>query len=669
LSDAVQAITRAFAAAQAGDLAAADQICQALLARDPSYLPALRLGGVVAAELGRHGDAIELLSRALARDAADALTRTQLGAVFRLRADRALQAGDLAAALSDYDHALGCDASNADTHYNRANVLHAQNRDDEAVSGYDRALALRQAFPQAWLNRGVTLSRLARYDDAIASLDRAIALDASYADAWINRGNALRAQDRDGDALVAYARAMAIDPDAAFLRGTWLHARMTVCDWDRIDEALALLAARIAAGEPASPPFPALAMFSAPSILQTVARTWVDARCPERRDLAPPEIRAAAGRIRIGYFAATLHEHATAYLMAQLFESHDRDRFEITAFSYGPRTGDAMRARLVAAFDRVEEIGAQSDVEAAMRTRAMGIDIAVDLMGFTRDARPGIFACRAAPIQVAYLGYPGTMGASYIDYAIVDRTVVPASQQGDYTEKLVYMPSCYQVNDARRPRPEHGSTREDAGLPRDAFVFCCFNNTFKLAPRMFDVWMRILRDVDGSVLWLMEDNAWAAANLRKEARARGVDEERLVFARRVPLAQHLARHRLADLFLDTLPYNAHTTASDALWMTLPVLTCIGESFAGRVAASLVHAVGMGELVVVTLDEYEARATALARDAQALAALRDKLAASLRGAPLFDARAFTRDLEAAYRAMHARRLAGLPPDHIDAGEAI
>jgi len=272
-------------------------------------------------------------------------------------------------------------------------------------------------------------------------------------------------------------------------------------------------------------------------------------------------------------------------------------------------------------------------------------------------------------VQVSYLGYPGTMGASYIDYAIVDRTVVPASQQGDYTEKLVYMPSCYQVNDARRPRPEHGSTREDAGLPRDAFVFCCFNNTFKLAPRMFDVWMRILRDVDGSVLWLMEDNAWAAANLRKEARARGVDEERLVFARRVPLAQHLARHRLADLFLDTLPYNAHTTASDALWMTLPVLTCIGESFAGRVAASLVHAVGMGELVVVTLDEYEARATALARDAQALAALRDKLAASLRGAPLFDARAFTRDLEAAYRAMHARRLAGLPPDHIDAGEAI
>ena len=664
MSDPAQEIRRAFNAAQQGGFAEADAICRTLLARDPSYLPALRLGGVVAAELGRIADAIDLLSRAAARDAGDAQTRAQLGAVLRLRADRAVEAGDPDAALPDYDRALLCDPSNADTHYNRANVLHAQHRDEQAVTGYDRALALRDAFAAAWMNRGVALSRLGRYDEAIASLDRALAVDATSVDAWINRANALRALDRDDEALASYARAMDIAPDAPFLRGAWLHARMTVCDWDGIDDAIARLAREIDAGERATPPFPALAMLSSPSILHRAATTWVDARYPGRGDAAPVPVPVADGRIRIAYFAGTLHEHATAYLMAQLFESHDRARFHVTAFSYGPRTGDAMRARLVAAFDRFEEIGARGDREAAMMARAAGVDIAVDLMGFTRDARPGIFAARAAPIQVAYLGYPGTMGAPYIDYAVVDRIVVPASQRGHYTEKLVYVPSCYQVNDGRRPRPEVGPTRRDAGLPDDAFVYSCFNNSFKLTPRIFDAWMRVLRDVEASVLWLMEDNPWAAASLRKEARARGVDPARLVFARRVPLAEHLARHRLADLFLDTLPYNAHTTASDALWMGLPVLTCIGESFAGRVAASLLHAVAMPELVVASLDEYEARAIALARDAQALSSIRDKLAAHLRDAPLFDAAGFTRDLERAYAAMHARRLSGLPPDHIE-----
>jgi len=669
LNEAAQAIRQAFTAAQQGKLAEADETCKALLGRDPSYLPALRLGGVVAAELGRLDDAVDLLSRAMAGDSGDAHTRAQLGVVLRVRADRAQEAGDMAAALSDYDGALACDPSNADVRFNRANALQAQNRDGEAVAGYDVALALRPAFAQALVNRGVSLSKLARYDDAIASLDRAIALDAAYVQAWINRANALRAQDRDDEALAAYARAMAIDPDAEFLRGAWLHARMTVCDWDGVEDAIALLERKIAAGERASPPFPALAMLASPPILHEAARTWVSARYPARRDVAPLEPPAAGGKIRIAYFAATLHEHATAYLMAQLFEAHDRERFEIAAFSYGPRTGDAMRERLAAAFDRFEEVGSESDLGAAMRARGAGVDIAVDLMGFTRDARPGIFACRAAPLQVAYLGYPGTMGAPFIDYAIVDRTVVPLSQQGDYSEKLVYMPSCYQVNDARRPRPAATLARDEAGLPRDAFVYCCFNNDFKLTPRMFDTWMRILRSVDGSVLWLMEDNPWAAANLRKEARARDVDPARLVFARRVPLAQHLARHRIAGLFLDTLPYNAHTTASDALWMGLPVLTCIGESFAGRVAASLLNAVGMPELVVATLGEYEERATALGRDAQALSALRSKLSASLAAAPLFDGKSFTRDLERAYRTMHERRLGGLPPGHIDLGEAI
>ena len=669
MSEPVQAIRRAFAAAQEGDFAQADAICASLLARDPAYLPALKLGGAVAAELGRLDDAIDMLTRALDKDSPDLQTRAQLGIACRLRADRAGESGDMAAALADYDRALSCDASNADIHYNRGNALLALNRSDAAVASYDAALALRPALAQAWLNRGVALSRRARHDEAIQSLDHAIALDASNVDAWINRANALRWLDRDDEALACYARAMAIAPDTDFLRGTWLHARMTVCEWSGIEDDFALLERKIAAGERSAPPFEALAIASSPSILHAAARTWASARHPERQDLPAIRAREADGRIRVGYFAATLHEHATAHLMAQLFESHDRAAFEVTAFTFGPQTADATRARVMAAFDRVVEIGTRSDVEAAMLARDAGIDIAVDLMGYTRDARPGIFACRAAPVQVAYLGYPGTMGAPYVDYAIVDRIVVPDTQRGDYTEKLVTMPSSYQVNDARRPRPDAVGSREDAGLPRDAFVFCCFNNNFKITPGMFDRWMRILREVDRSVLWLMKDNPWAAANLRKEALARGVDAARLVFARRAPLPAHLARHHLADLFLDTLPYNAHTTASDALWMGLPVLTCLGDSFAGRVAASLLTAAALPELVAATLDAYEARAIALARNAKVLALLRDKLARSVREARLFDGAAFARDIEAAYRAMHARRIAGLPPDHIAAGEAI
>jgi predicted O-linked N-acetylglucosamine transferase (SPINDLY family) len=668
LSAAVDAVRRAFTAAQQGRLAEADDICRALLSQDPSYVPALRLGGVVAAELGRVDDAVDLLSRAVAKDPADAQTRTQLGTVLRVRADRALQRGDFTAAVADYDRALACDAANADTHYNRANALFALNRDEEAVRGYERAVELRAKFAQAWHNRGVALSRLGRHGEAIASLDRALALDTSSADAWINRGNALRAQDRDAEALAAYGRARAVAPATEFLRGTWLHARMTVCDWEGIEEEFSRLGDAVAAGERATPPFPALAVLSSPSILHAASRTWAAARFAERRDLPPMVARAGGGKIRIGYFAATFHEHATGHLMAQLFEAHDRDTCEITAFSFGPQTGDAMRARLAAAFDGFVEIGARSDADAAMLARAAGIDIAVDLMGYTRDGRPGIFACRAAPIQVAYLGYPGTMGAPYVDYAIVDRVVVPESQRGHYDEKLVWLPGCYQVNDARRPRPEASPERGEAGLPPDAFVYCCFNNSFKLTQRVFDAWMRVLAKVDGSVLWLMADNAWAAANLRKEAHARGVDPARLVFATRVPLAAHLARHRLADIFLDTLPYNAHTTASDALWMGLPVLTCLGESFAGRVAASLLHALDLPELVSPTLEAYEARAVDLARDAQALRALRAKLAANLPDAPLFDGRRFARGLEGAYRAMHARHLAGLPPDHIEMAPA-
>ena len=350
--------------------------------------------------------------------------------------------------------------------------------------------------------------------------------------------------------------------------------------------------------------------------------------------------------------------------MAGMFECHDRSRFEVTALSFGVDDNSEIRRRVKAAFEHFIDVRTHSDDQIADVLRTLEIDIAIDLMGFTTDCRTGIFARRPAPIQAHYMGYPGTMAAPYIDYVIADRIVVPDGQHAFYTEKSVVLPNSYLVNDAKRPIAERTFTRSELALPSTGFVFCCFNGNHKITPYVFDCWMRILERVRGSVLWLLQDNAKAADNLRKEAQARGIDAERLVFATRMPPSEHLARHRAADLFLDTLPYNAHTTASDALWAGLPVLTCLGETFVGRVAASLLNAAGLPELVTTTLEDYERLAIELAANPDRLAAIRAKLSDHRLTTPLFDTRLFTSHIEAAYSAMYARHQAGLAPDRIE-----
>jgi predicted O-linked N-acetylglucosamine transferase (SPINDLY family) len=368
-------------------------------------------------------------------------------------------------------------------------------------------------------------------------------------------------------------------------------------------------------------------------------------------------------RIRVGYFSADFRNHATMYLMAGLFERHDRSRFELSAWCFGPPAQDEMRGRLQRCCERLIEVGDQSDRQVAERARELQLDIAVDLKGFTQDSRPGIFACRAAPLQLSYLGYPGTMGAPYMDYLIADATLIPPASQIHYSEKILYLPDSYQVNDAQRPIAQRLFTREELGLPRSGFIFCCFNNNYKITPQTFAGWMRILQRVPGSVLWLLEDNARAAHNLREQARGSAVGAERLIFAKRMPLSEHLARHRAADLFLDTLPCNAHTTASDALWAGLPLLTCAGEAFAGRVAASLLNAIRLPELITLTQSHYEELAVALASDAARLAALRERLAHNRLTTPLFDTALYATRLERAYSHIYERQQARLPNAHI------
>jgi predicted O-linked N-acetylglucosamine transferase (SPINDLY family) len=465
---------------------------------------------------------------------------------------------------------------------------------------------------------------------------------------------ALHKANRFAEALTSCEHALALEPDHAKALGMAADLALKTCDWTRLSRFT---------GDLRQLPnlFLCLHYFADPELALHRAQNCIAAQ-NSIAALVPPAFRplAAARRpIQVAYLSADFREHAVASLIAGLIEQHDRSRFEITGISFGPDDGSAMRKRLAAAFDRFYDVRQTSDWETARLIAGRQTGIAVDLQGYTEHARPDILAYRPAPVQISYLGYPGTTGASYIDYVIADPVVLPFDQQPWYTEKIIHLPDCYQANSARVAAPQTPQ-RCEVGLPGEGFVFCCFNNAWKIGPPVFDVWMRLLRLLDGSVLWLLENNSLAAANLRREASARGIDPARLVFAPLLGQPWHLARHRLAGLFLDTLPYNAHTTASDALWMGLPLVTCQGRAFAGRVAASLLHAIGLPELVATSLADYEALALRLASDPALLAAIRRKLAENRTSCALFDIDRFRCHIEAAYQQMVDIFQRGEPP---------
>jgi predicted O-linked N-acetylglucosamine transferase (SPINDLY family) len=569
----------------------------------------------------------------------------------------------LSEALADCDRAIALEPDFAEARYNRGNVLHGLKRLNEALASYDRAIELRPDYADAYCNRGNVLKDLKHLQQAVASYDRAISLNPDNADAYNNLGNVLQKLNRHDEAASSYDRAIAIHANLPYALGSWLHSRMHCCNWDDLDRAYAKLIHAVELGEKASTPFFFLAIPSSPALQQQCARTYVNDKYPESSTPVWAGERSAHGRIRVGYFSSDLRDHAMGYLIGEMIERHDRAKFEIIAFSFSRPSESPMRQRLEKAFDRFVDVSTLSDHEVAMLSRQLEIDIAIDLNGFTANSRTAVFAMRPAPIQVNHLGYPGTMGAEYIDYIIADQTVIPKEHSSYYTEQIVYLPDTYWFNDSTKVISDRSFSRAELGLPDHAFVFCCFNNNYKITPDLFDIWMRLLCKLEESVLWLLEGNATAARNLRLEAEKRGVSPDRLVFAPRMGLADHLARHRQADLFLDTFYYNAHTTASDALWTGLPVLTCLGETFAGRVAGSLLNAIGLPELITQSHDEYETLAIELASNAPRLAAIKTKLAKNRLTYPLFDTVLFTRHIEAAYTIMWERHQAGLPPNNV------
>jgi predicted O-linked N-acetylglucosamine transferase (SPINDLY family) len=651
-------LRQALALHRGGRLRQARPLYESILASHPAHFPTLNLLGSLLRSAGDPAGALAMVDRAIAVDARAAGSHNNRGnALHDLKRHEE--------ALASFERALRIDPELPEAHNGRGNALRALRRLDEAMASYEQARRLRPDYPEAECNRGNVLLDLRRHAEAIACYDRAIAGRPDLAEAHHNRAGALKALGRFEESARAYARTLQVRPDYEFARGLWLHTKMLACDWTDLAGALGETAVRIARDEKVSPLLPVLSLFDSPQLHRQAARRWTRSQHPGSDVLGPLRPREASDRIRIGYFSADFRNHPVSYLAAGVFEAHDRRRFEVHGFSFGPGEQDRMRRRVAAGFDRFVDVTRDSDLAIARLAREMGLDIAIDLGGYTQDARVGIFSYRAAPVQVGFLGYPGTLGAPFMDYIVADEVVIPPESRDLYDEKVAWLP-WFQPNDAAREVSERPCSRADFGLPEDAFVYCCFNTHYKITPQAFEGWMRILRAVPGSVLWLREHTPAGTANLRREAERRGVSPRRLHFAPLLPeMADHLARQRLADLFLDTTPYNAHTTASDALWVGLPVLTCAGRSYAGRVGASLLAAVGLPELVTHTPAEYEATAIALAADRPRLAALRERLVQARTTAPLFDTVRFTRNLESALEAMHARRRAGLPPDHLRA----
>lgn len=633
--------------AQERNFTAALATCDRIIALEPRLADIHSNRAVALNGLQRHQEALDSCNHAIALQPRSANAHNNRG-------NALVQLGRSSDALIAYDRALEIAPDLAEAWAGRGQALARLNRHAEALVAFDRAIALNPKLSGAWLGRAIALSRLGRFDDSLGAYATALALERDIGQVLRERGSLHLRLNRLDEAFADFDRAFSISPELPFLEGERLHAKMHLCDWRSFDRECGRLLASIASGKLASLPFPVIAIASSPEDQRRCAELYMANCLPQPPD--PPLWRGerhAHPRIRLAYLSPDFREHPTAYLTAGLFGRHDRSRFEITAISFGPDDDSDMRRRLMRSFDRFLDVRDRSDRQIAELIHDMEIDIAVDLAGHTQHSRPNILAARPAPVQASYLGYPGTTGAGHIDYLIADRMVIPPEHRAGYSERIVYLPDSYQVNDRERTMVDVAPTRADLGLPPGGFVFCCFNNTFKITPDVFDVWMGLLRATDESVLWLLAGHATAMTNLRREAAARGVSGDRLIFAPRAKLDLHLARHRQADLFLDTFHCGAHTTASDALWAGLPVLTCPGPTFASRVSASLLQSLRLPELIASSAAEYGTLGATLAREQTLLGGIREQLRRNRETCALFDTARFTRHIEAAYRAMWER----------------
>ena len=570
--------------------------------------------------------------------------------------------GKLVEAVDAFNKALAIKPDYADAYYNMGVTFQDQGKLEEAIDACNKALAINPDYGEAYCNMGNTLKEQGKLDEAIEAYNKAIAIKPDYADAYYNMGVTLQDQGKLVEAIDAYNKALDIKPDYESARVQKLHQKAHICDWNSMTADRTLIPKLGTTNNHVSP-FALLSLEDAPERHLIRSEIYAAATYPNKPLPRHVRVSKKPKRLQVGYFSADFHNFPGMHLMIGLLEQHDRKKFEITAFSYGPDSSDEMRNRIVNAVDHFVDIKTADVNIVNQLAKQKKIDIAIHRNGYTKNSRTELFSSRIAPIQINYLGYPGTLGARFIDYIVADPILIPVNKRQYYSEKIIYLPNTYQPTDNRRVISNKTMKRENMGLPNQGFVFCCFNNNYKISPAEFDIWMRLLNNVEGSVLWLLKSNELATQNLKQQAESRGISADRVIFAERLPQAEHLARQRLADLFLDTFNYNAHTTTSDALWAGLPVVTKMGQGFAARVAGSLLAAVGLPELITLNEEDYEALILELATNPTKLAKIKEKLVINRLTQPLFNTELYTRHLENGYQQAYQNYLDGNSPQTI------
>ena len=640
---------------EAGELEDSVTSYEQVINLNPNFVEAYYNLGIIMQELNRKHESFGVFEKALMIDSENLNVLNNLGTLFS-------ETGQFDKAIINFEKVINIDPDNISA-LNNLGITHGKTGQlDDAVTYFDKALNIDPHDTNILNNLGITYADFNQEGDAVRSYEKAIKVKPDDVEAYVNLGESLGLLKQKKSALKHFEKAFSLEPETELLLGKILNTKMALCNWNELTINLEILANKINSDKKVITPFSLLALIDDPVLQLTNAKIYAR-EFPQ--DLTLPKIKTYENhtKIRIGYFSADFHNHPTMHLIAELFEKHDKSKFELIAFSFGPDSNDEWRKRAVSSFNEFIDVRFKSDLDIALMAREMEIDIAVNLGGYTQSSRTEIFAKLAAPIQVSYLGFPGTMALDYIDYLIADYTLIPLNMQKHYSEKIVYMPDSYQVNISDRDFSNKVITRAQHGLPEKAFVFCCFNNNHKITPYTFNSWMRILKQVKGSVLWLFENTEDMVENISIEAEKFGIDRNRLVFAKYMHVEDHLNRLKCADIFLDTLPYNAHTTTSDALRMRLPVLTLIGNSFASRVAASLLNAVNLPELITTSQEQYESFAINLALNPKKLTAIREKLDNNLASAPLFNSLSFTQNLEKGFEEMLQRYKSGLKPDHL------
>ena len=615
--------------------------------------------GVVLKNQGKLNEAVASYQKALSLKPDYADTHNNMGNALK-------DQGKLDEAIASYQKALTLKPDYADAYNNIGNALQNQGKLDEAVASYQKALTLKPDHADAYNNMGNALKDQGKLDEAVASYQKALSLKPDYANAHNNMGNALKDQGKLDDAIASYQKALSLNPDHADAFAEKINQEAQICNWTEVAREETPLKSWGIIGKSA-PPFAFLSFEDAPERHRLRSENFAYDKFSQIRRWTSDRPFDIPERLRIAYFSADFHNFPGMYLMAGMLEQHDRTKFEVYAFSYGPKKNDEMRKRIVTAVDHFVDIQSMPRDMVCKLVREKDIHIAIHRNGYTRNERTDLFASGLAPVQVNYLGYPGTLGADFIDYLVADPVIIPEDKRQYYSEQIIYLPYSYQPNDNTRSMSKKVLKRKDMGLPNKGFVFCCFNKGSKISPSEFNIWMRLLDKVDGSILWLLKSNKWAEQNLKQEAEKRGISGTRLIFAERLPHAEHLTRHKLADLFLDTFNYNAHTTASDALWAGLPLVTKLGESFAARVAGSLLNAIGLPELITESENSYEALILDLATNPRKLFKIKKKLSENRLTMPLFNTEKYTRHLENGYQQAYQRYFDGLKPDTIIVSE--